>query len=325
MPWSLKGASAYLSWGLEKAWKQWRPPPRRKALSILVWVYGEWSAGLKGGRHGVCTLQERTDCPLTRGLLVVKGRTVEGKDERVPQLPDRGKMRVNSFCTPNLEGVVVTDLSEESAFEAGRYAFAVWPRLAVVKWRWSSSFRLEGQGRLGGAEAAGLLGRFRSTRLCGRWRGKGRPRAPQTIVGEGAQPGPHSCRMAPFWVAICSPDKEEEGVEWSLILLGMICLRAADCVLAERNFSTTELTASPNNPDCEMGASSKNTFSFSRISVRFSHKWHSAATEPAIEHPTAHAVCLVALRAKSVALRSSFTASGVRPVPSSISLSTSAW
>ncbi len=55
-------------------------------------------------------------------------------------------------------------------------------------------------------------------------------------------------------------------------------LRAADCVLAERNFSTTELTASPNNPDCEMGASSKNTLSFSRISVRFSHKWCSAAT-----------------------------------------------
>ncbi len=35
-----------------------------------------------------------------------------------------------------------------------------------------------------------------------------------------------------------------------------------------------------------------------------SHKWRSAATEPAIECPTARAVCLVALRAKSVALRS---------------------
>ncbi len=55
-----------------------------------------------------------------------------------------------------------------------------------------------------------------------------------------------------------------------------------------------------------MGASSKNTFSFSRISVRFSHKWRSAATESAIECPTARAGCLVALRAKSVALRSSF-------------------
>ncbi len=59
----------------------------------------------------------------------------------------------------------------------------------------------------------------------------------------------------------CFLDKEEEGVEWSLVLLGINCLRAADCVLAERNFSTTELTASPNNPDCEMGASSRTRIS----------------------------------------------------------------
>ncbi len=216
----------------------------------------------------------------------------------------------------------MTDLSEESTFEAGRYAFAVWPRLVAVK-RLSSS-RLEGQERLGGTEAAGLLGRFRSTRLRGRWRGKGRPRAPQTVVGGRCAAWAPLLPEGSFLGRDCSLDKEEEGVEWSLVLLGMNCLRAADCVLAEHNFSTTELTASLNNPDCEMGASSKNTFSFSRISVRFSHKWRSAATEPAIERPTARAVCLVALRAKSVALRSSFTASGVRPVPSSSSLSTSA-
>ncbi len=87
-------------------------------------------------------------------------------------------------------------------------------------------------------------------------------------------------------------------MEWSLVLLGINCLRAVNCVLAERNFSTTELTASPNSPDCEMGASSRNTSSFSLISVRFSHKWRSKATEPAIGRPTARAVCLVALRAK---------------------------
>ncbi len=78
-------------------------------------------------------------------------------------------------------------------------------------------------------------------------------------------------------------------MEWSLVLLGINCLRAADYVLAEQNFSTTELTASPNNPDCEKGASSRNTFSFSLISVRLSHKWRSAATEPAKERPTARA------------------------------------
>ncbi len=42
--------------------------------------------------------------------------------------------------------------------------------LAVVKRL--SSFRPECQERLGGAEAAGLLGRFRSTRLRGRGEGR---------------------------------------------------------------------------------------------------------------------------------------------------------
>ncbi len=208
-------------------------------------------------------------------------------------------------------------------FEAGRYAFAVWSRLVPVK-KLSSS-RLEGQERLRGAEAAGLLGRFRSTHLRGRWRGKGRPRAPQTVVGRGCAAWAPLLPEGSFLCRDCSLDKEEEGVEWSLVLLGINCLRAADCILAERNVSITEIPASPNNPDCEMGASSRNTFSFSQISVRLSHKWCSAATEPAIERPMARAVCLVALRAKSVALRSSLTASGVRPVPSYISLSTSAW
>ncbi len=60
----------------------------------------------------------------------------------------------------------MTDLSEESVFEAGRYAFAVLSRLVAVK-KLSSS-RLKGQERLGGAEAAGLLGHFRSNRLHGR-------------------------------------------------------------------------------------------------------------------------------------------------------------
>ncbi len=102
----------------------------------------------------------------------------------------------------------MTDLSEESVLGADRYALTVWSRLSACLKKLSSS-RPEGQERLGGAEAAGLSGRFRSTRLHGRWWGNGRPRAPQT--------------------------------------------------------------------------------------------------EPAIERPTAHAVCLVALRAKSVALCSSLS------------------
>ncbi len=77
----------------------------------------------------------------------------------------------------------MTDLSEESAFGAGRNASAVWPRPVTVKRL--SSFRPGGQERPRLAEAAGLLGRFRLTRLRGCWREEDRPRAPQTIVGEG--------------------------------------------------------------------------------------------------------------------------------------------
>ncbi len=238
-----------------------------------------------------------------------------GKTNAVPQLPARVKNEGELDLHTKPRRVAVTDLSEESTFGAGRNASAVWPRPVTVKRL--SSFRPGGQERPELVEAAGLLGCFRLTRLRGCWREEDRPWAPQTVVGEG--------RMAwapplggSFLGSDCSLDTEE-GVEQSLALLGMNCLRAADCVLAERNLSTTALTASPNNPDSEMGASIKNTFSFSRISVRLSHRWRSAATEAAIERPMARAVCLVALRAKSVALRSSFTASGVKPVPSSIS------
>ncbi len=117
----------------------------------------------------------------------------------------------------------MTDLREESVLEADRYALAVWSRLSAMKEL--SSSRPEGQERLGGTKAAGLMGRFRSTRLRGRWRGNGRPRAPQTVVGcAGAQLLPESS----FLGKECSLDKEKEGVEWSLILLGMNCLRVAD-------------------------------------------------------------------------------------------------
>ncbi len=262
-------------------------------------------------------------CPLTRGPLAAKGRDVAGETRTRPPTARPRKNEGKLVLHTKPRGVAVTDLSEESAFEAGRNAFAVWPRLVTVKRL--SSFRPEGQERPGLAEAASLLGRFRSPRLRGRWRGKDRPRASQTSVGGGCVAWALLPPKCSFLGSECSLDIEEEGVEWSLVLLGINCLKEADCVLAEQNFSTTELTASPNSPDFEIGASSKKTFSFSRISVRFSHKWRSAATEPAIEHPTARAVCLVALRAKSVALRSSLTASGVMPVPSSISLRMSAW
>ncbi len=49
--------------------------------------------------------------------------------------------------------------------------------------------------------------------------------------------------------------------------------------------------------------------------MRFSHRWQSAVTKPTILRPTTHAVCFVAQRAKSVALRSSLKALGGHTVP----------
>ncbi len=144
-------------------------------------------------------------CPLTRGPLAAKGRTVEGERRTRPPTARPRKNEGELILHTKPPGVVVTDLSEECAFEVGRYAFVVWPRLVAVKRL--SSFRLEGQERLGGAEAAGLLGRFRSTCLRGRWRGMGRPRAPQTVVGGECAPWEPLLPEGSFLGSDCSLDK----------------------------------------------------------------------------------------------------------------------
>ncbi len=104
----------------------------------------------------------------------------------------------------------MTDLSEESVLGADRYALAVCSRLSACLKKLSSS-RPEGQERLGGAEAAGLSGCFRSTRLRCCWWRNGRPRAPQTVVGGGCA-GARLLPVDSFLGKECSLDKEEEGV-----------------------------------------------------------------------------------------------------------------
>ncbi len=133
--------------------------------------------------RGPYAVGENRLCLLTRGPLVPKGRMVEGEGPTRPPTARPKKYDAGLLLHTKPRGVGVTELSEESVFEASRYAFAVWSCLVAIK-KLSSS-RLEGQERLGGAEAAGQLGRFRSTYLRGRWRGNGRPRAPQTVVGGG--------------------------------------------------------------------------------------------------------------------------------------------
>ncbi len=232
------------------------------------------------------TAGEKQLCLLTCGTPAASGRAAKGKDESVPQLPARVKMRVNWICTPSSKGGCDRfKWGERVRGGQKRFRGLASPRNGVKR---LSSFRPGGQERPGLAEAAGLLGRFMLTRLRGCWREEDRPRAPQTVVG-----GRRVAWAPPLGGSLlgggCSLDTEEEGVEKSLALLGMNWLRAADWVLAERNLSTTALTASPNNPDCEMGASIKNVFSLSRISVRLSHRWRSAATEAA--HRAPHGTC----------------------------------
>ncbi len=55
---------------------------------------------------------------------------------------------------------------------------------------------------------------------------------------------------------------EDEAEAGSHARHGLNCLNAADCVLAALNLSTMALTASPNKPEPEIGASRRKAFSF---------------------------------------------------------------
>ncbi len=171
------------------------------------------------------TAGEKQLCLLTCGSPAASGRAAKGERRTRPPTasPCENEGELDLHTKPRR--VAVTDLSEESAFGAGRNAFAVWPRPVTVKRL--SSFRPGGQERPGLAEATGLLGRFMLTRLRGCWREEDRPRAPQTVVG-----GRRVAWAPPLGGSLlgsgCSLDTEEEGVEKSLALLGMNCLRAAD-------------------------------------------------------------------------------------------------
>ncbi len=93
--------------------------------------------------RGPYAVGENRLCPLTRGPLAAKGRTVEGERPTRPPTARPKKNEDILFLHTKPRGVVVTDLSEESVFEAGRYAIVVWPRLVAVMQL--SSSRLEGQ------------------------------------------------------------------------------------------------------------------------------------------------------------------------------------
>ncbi len=81
------------------------------------------------------------------------------------------------------------------------------------------------------------------------------------------------------------PTLEHGGEETSQGLLVVLCLP---------NLVATELTASPNRPEGEMGASRRKVRSLSLMPVRLSHRCLLRGTLAAIERPMAQAVCLVA-------------------------------
>ncbi len=64
-------------------------------------------------------------CPLTRSPLAAKGRTVEGERRTRPPTARSKKNEGELVLHTKPRGAAVTDSSEESAFEAGRNAFAV--------------------------------------------------------------------------------------------------------------------------------------------------------------------------------------------------------
>ncbi len=106
---------------------------------------------------------EKQLCLLTCGSPAANGRAAKGERRTRPPTASPSEKEGELDLHTKPRRVAVTDLSEESAFGAGRNAFAVWPRPVTVKRL--SSFQPGGQERPGLAEAAGLLGRFMLTPL----------------------------------------------------------------------------------------------------------------------------------------------------------------
>ncbi len=78
-----------------------------------------------GPARGPYTAGENRLCPLTRGPLSAKGRTVEGERRTRHPTARQRKNEGEVVLHTKPRWVAVTDLSEESAFGADRNASAV--------------------------------------------------------------------------------------------------------------------------------------------------------------------------------------------------------
>ncbi len=165
------------------------------------------------------TAGEKKLCLLTCGSPAASGQAAKGERRTRPPTasPSENEGELDLHTKPRR--VVVTDLSEESAFGAARNAFAVWPRPVTVKRL--SSFRPGGQERPGLAEAAGLLGPLHvnplAWLLAGRRPAAGSPnrsRGKARGLGSAARGLPPGGRLLPrhrgggSWKIPCSPRHE---------------------------------------------------------------------------------------------------------------------
>ncbi len=83
------------------------------------------------------------------------------------------------------------------------------------------------------------------------------------------------------------------------------CQNASVCFCTAENCWKKSSTISPSGPAWEIGESKERCLSVSLISAKVSHRWHSWTTNVDIVCPRARAGTFVALKARSVAVRSS--------------------
>ncbi len=118
--------------------------------------------------------------------------------------------------------------------------------------------------------------------------------------------GSCSCRTAAeeaCGLPTCCAEKEREHAgDFTPARFGRKWLMAFDCFCASTKGSVNVSTTTPRRPE---GFTERAIFSESFNSFRVSYKWRSSTTRFPILRPIARAVTFVALRARSVARRSS--------------------
>ncbi len=167
---------------------------------------------------------------------------------------------------------------------------------------------------LAGAEA-GCAAVLRPAPRCGCREGCCHGRAGAEVEAAGGRPRRRADGGAAAGGNVLETAADHRGRMWQ---------NASVCFCAAENCWAKSSTASPNRPAWEIGESRKRCLSDSLISAKVSHRWRSWTTNVDIFWPRARAVTFVALRARSVAVRSSCNTPGSAP-PSCNCFNALAW